>query len=126
MSIGGGWIKPQHALPGETVRWSRAANRMQGSRAVGGKLFLTERRILFSPNRIDGLTGGSPWAIDLPDVSEVGIEPMGSGKAAKLGGGLRNRLRVRGGATGESLFVINRLEEEVLPTLRAAVDGSRS
>jgi len=122
--IGGGWIDSQEALPGEEVTWSRSANRMQGSRGVGGKLFLTEQRILFSPNRVDGLTGGKPWSVEISSVSEVGVEPKGSGKQSKMGGGLRDRLRIRTGHGGEELFVVNKLEAEVLPKLREAVSGA--
>ena len=121
--IGGGWLTSQEALAGEEVAWSRAANRMQGSRAVGGKLFLTDQRILFCPHRVDGLLRGKPWSVDIGAVSEIGVEPKGSGKASKLGGGLRDRLRIRTADAGEDLFVVKKLEEEVLPTLREAVAG---
>ena len=123
--IGGGWITSQEARPDEEVTWSRSANRMQGSRGVGGKLFLTNQRILFSPHRIDALTGGKQWSVESANVSEVGVEPKGSGKASKLGGGLRDRLRIRTSDGGEELFVINKLEAEVLPKLREAVSGGQ-
>lgn len=118
--IGGGWLTSQEAHAGEDVSWSRLANRMQGSRAVGGKLFLTDQRILFCPHRVDGLLFGKPWSVELAAVSEIGVEPKGSGKASKFGGGMRDRLRIRTADGSEDLFVVKQLEEEVLPTLRAA------
>src|SRR5436853_3642919 len=90
--IGGGWLTSQEARTGEEVVYSRLANRMQGSRAVGGKLFLTDQRILFCPHRIDGLLAGKQWSVETGDVAEVGVEPKGSGKASRVGGGLRDRM----------------------------------
>ena len=120
--IGGGLVTSQEARPGEEVVWSQGANRMQGSRAVGGKLFLSNERILFSPNRIDALTGGKRWFAELKNVTEVGVEPKRSGRSARLGVGLRDRLRIVAGADDE-LFVVSKLEDEVLPRLRAAMDA---
>ena len=124
--IGGGWLTSQEARTGEEVVYSRLANRMQGSRAVGGKLFLTDQRILFCPHRIDGLLAGKQWSVETGDVAEVGVEPKGSGKASKFGGGLRDRLRIRTRDGSEDLFVVKQLEEEVLPKLRGAVGPSGS
>jgi hypothetical protein len=121
--LGGWWLVSHEAQSEEEVVWSRSANRMQGSRAVGGKLLLTDRRILFCPHLIDGLLGGKRWATETRSVAEVGIEPKGSGKASKLGGGMRDRLRIRSADGTEELFVVKRLEEEVVPRLTEAVPG---
>jgi hypothetical protein len=105
--------------PGESVTWSRRANRFQGSRGVGGRLVLTDRRLVFSPHRFDAALAGSVWQAAFDQVSSVGIEPRGSAHKALFGGGLRKRLRVRTGDGGEELFVVNKLDQ-VLESLAEA------
>lgn len=36
--------------PDEIVVWAAKANRFQGIRAVGGRIYLTDRRLVFAPN----------------------------------------------------------------------------
>jgi hypothetical protein len=122
--IGGGWLKKQEARDGEEVAWSSAANRFQGSRGIGGKLFLTDRRLLFNPHRIDGMTGGKTWQAELAEVQSVTKEPKGSGKAGRAGGGLRDRLKLELEDGSEELFVINKLDE-VIDRLGSATAGTR-
>jgi hypothetical protein len=68
--IGAWWLRKQEAREGEEVQWSSLANRFQGSVSVGGKLFLTQSRLLFNPHLIDGAFRGKPWQVALPDVQE--------------------------------------------------------
>lgn len=104
---------------------SKGANRFQGSRGIGGKLFLTNRRLLFNPQLVDGAIGGKRWFTPLDQVSEVTVEPKGSGKAGKLGGGLRDRLKLVLRNGEEELFVVNKVDE-VVDRLGEAVGGRRS
>jgi hypothetical protein len=104
------WFTDPRLDPGEQVEWSKAANRFQGSRAVGGRLALTDRRLVFAPNRLDALLMGRRWAVPLEQIRSVGVEPRGSGNKSLFGGNLRNRLRIRSG-DGEELFVINEVED---------------
>lgn len=76
-----------------------------------GKLFLTDSRLLFSPHRIDGWTGGATWQVELDQVQLVAKEPKGSGKASLVGGGLRDRLKLALRDGYEELFVNNNLDE---------------
>ena len=85
-----------------------------------GKPFLTQRRLLFTPHRIDGLLWASGWEAGLEEITTAGIEPRGT-KQGLFGGGIRKRLRVRTSAGGEELFVINALEEALAPR-----EGGRS
>jgi DNA/RNA endonuclease YhcR with UshA esterase domain len=68
------------------------------------------------------LLGGKQWSVGTGSVSEVGVEPKAAARR-KLGGGLRDRLRIKAGDGGEELFVVNKLETEVLPKLRESVAG---
>lgn len=119
MTIGAWWLASQPALAGERVERRWIANRAQGSRAVGGALFLTDRRLVFCPHHLDNLTGGSAWAVELTGVA--GVE-----RAPKTGhpydGGLRDRLRVRTRRGAWEHFVINRLDD-VIDLLRTRLPG---
>jgi hypothetical protein len=110
MAAGSIWFTDLRLDPGERLEWSKAANRFQGSRGVGGRLALTDRRLVFAPNRLDALLLGRRWAVPLDEIHSVGVEPRGSGSKSLFGGNLRNRLRVRSG-DGEELFVINDLDD---------------
>jgi hypothetical protein len=54
----GSWVEEPATADGEEVLWRRAANRQQGPRrAVGGRIFLTNKRVIFMANRFDHATG---------------------------------------------------------------------
>lgn len=109
--IGSWWLKSVQAEPQEQVLWSQGANRIQPSgRAVGGKLFLTDRRLVFCPHWVDGATGGKTWEVSLATVAAVGT-------AEKRG--RRERLRIELADGDEQLFVVNRVAE-VVSRLEAA------
>jgi hypothetical protein len=115
--VGSWWLKSVQAEPDESVVWSHLANRVQSShRAVGGKLFLTDRRLIFCPHWIDAATGGRTWSLPLSDVAGVGIKPKGGDRFA---GGLRDRLQIDLADGDVQLFVVNRLDE-VVARLEAA------
>ena len=48
-----------------------AANRSQGNRAIRGRLFVTNRRIVFAPSVVDRLTGAKSWSCGLSDTKGV-------------------------------------------------------
>jgi hypothetical protein len=109
--IGSWWLKGVEAEPDEQVAWSQGANRIQKSgRAVGGKLFLSDRRLVFCPHWLDGATGGRTWETPLATIATVGTAPTA---------GRRDRLRIEMADGEEELFVVNRLPE-VVSRLEAA------
>lgn len=108
------WVAKPRLEADEVVRWEKFANRQQSEyQATGGRLYLTDRRLLFVPNRLDSVTGGDRWSVSSANVREIGVEgreptiPV-AGKAAKL----RRRLRIAT-TTGLELFVINKVNEAV-------------
>ena len=112
--VGSWWLKNVEAEPAERVVWSQLANRVQSShRAVGGKLFLTDRRLVFCPQWVDGATGGKTWDASLATVAAVGTAPKR---------GRRERLRIEIADGDEELFVVNRVAE-VVSRLDAARQG---
>jgi hypothetical protein len=111
-----GWWTPGPELEdGETVQWSSSANREQSARRqVGGAISLTERRLIFVPNRFDAATGGEPWSTNRADIQYVGEVPRETG--LRLGAGAAaNRRRMQATTVdGEhQLFVVNHLTEKV-------------
>jgi hypothetical protein len=108
--MGSDWIE-EVLEQGETLTWSRRANRFQGSRAVGGRLALTDRRLMFAPHRFDAALVGKPWEARLDEVRTAGIEPRGSSVKGLFGGGMRKRLRIRTAAGEEEHFLVNKLDQ---------------
>jgi hypothetical protein len=77
-----GWWFPRAATrPDEQVVFEAAANVYVGWRAVGGKVTVTTRRLLFTPNWLDGATGGAAITLDRGDIR--GVEIM-SGKQSPV------------------------------------------
>jgi hypothetical protein len=91
-------------LPGETLLESIRANRTQGGRAVGGHLYLTDRRLVFLPHRIDAATGGDQWEVSLSAVSLADVAPRGSNF---FDGSMRRRLRLTTADSTENFVVSN-------------------
>lgn len=119
--IGSWWLKSVEAQPQEQVVWSQGANRVQPSgRAVGGKLFLTNHRLVFCPHWVDGAIGGKTWDAPLATVAAVGTAPKGGKR-----GGLRERLRIELSGREEELFVVNRLADVVSRLDAARQEGGQ-
>jgi hypothetical protein len=95
--------------PGEEVRWKAYANRvLSDSTTAGGRLFVTDRRVLFQPNRVDRRLGRKAWESPLEAVTEV--ETVGR-DARLFAGGPRKRLGIKN-TDGEEVFVVNRLKRK--------------
>ncbi len=98
--------------PGETIQKSWLANRTQSFRAVGGCLYLTNRRVVFEPNLVDINLGGKQCSIELDNIAHIGLEP-GKFKITQLfDGSIRTRLRVDTKAGAPEFFVVNQPEEK--------------
>jgi len=96
--------------PGETLRWKALANRVLNPAVTsGGRLVVTDRRVLFQPNRYDMMLGREIWERPLDAVT--GVEVVGR-DAAVFAAGMRKRLGIRT-ADGLEVFVVNRLKKKV-------------
>lgn len=108
------WVSRPKLHDDENVRWTKNANRQQDElRAVGGRLFLTNRRLLFQPNRFDSITGGRTWSTPIDNIVDVAVHAREAdvplmGKAAKL----RRRLQIET-PEGNELFVVNDVDGAV-------------
>ena len=116
------WVAKPSIGKSDSVVWKRAANREQaGWRAVGGRLFLTEGRLLFQPNRLDALLGGKYWECDLSGIASLGkLSPDGK----PFSGGIRTRLRIALQDGSVEKFVVNSVDK-VINLLRAATTEER-
>ncbi len=118
--IGSWWLARFAAQAGEEVLFSIFANRTQSSsRAVGGKLFITNRRCLFAPHLFDYVLGGEKCELNLADIMKVEREPSGGDV---FGGGLRDRLYIQHKG-GHELFVVNHLDS-VIQKITAHVENN--
>ncbi len=114
---------PRNVAPtddGEIVTWRRWANRTQSnSRAAGGRLYLTNRRVLFCPHAFDANTGGEYWSVPLEAITEVGKQPRTLNLQAAFNGAMRTRLRIDCADGSAELFVLNKLDQ-VITEIRTA------
>src|SRR5882757_1644845 len=104
------WVAQPKLEPGETIRWTTSAGRaLNRWLTSGGHLVVTDRRLLFQPNRFDIATGKRRWELSLSDVA--GVESV-EREPAVAAGGSRRRLGIRS-AAGLEIFVVNRLQEKI-------------
>ncbi|HEY7456161.1 MAG TPA: hypothetical protein VH703_02705 [Solirubrobacterales bacterium] len=114
-------VRPDLA-PGEKVRWKAFANRvLPDSTTAGGRLFVTDRRVFFQPNRIDAGLGRKVWECPLAGVRTV--ETVGR-DGHLFAGGPRKRLGIKT-ADSEEVFVVNRLKRKEAELLRLFPRASR-
>jgi len=100
------WVTKPSLNDGESIAIEFAANRTQGWRAVGGKVWLTSSRVLFVPNAVDTSTGGKGFECGRGAVSGVDVAPA-TLAGVPFSGGLRRRLRLRLLDGSEELFVVD-------------------
>lgn len=100
----------------ETIRHSETCNRTQNRRrAVGGRLWVTERRLVFRPHAFDDSLAGRAREVPLDDIETVDTFAAYRDPArilrhpldALFGGGLRTRLRVETADGETDLFVVS-------------------
>jgi hypothetical protein len=88
------WFPRPQTTPDERVTFEAVANTFRGLRSIGGKVTVTDRRLLFTPNRLDGLTGARPLAVARADVRRVWLEAPGRAAVRKRGPGAAVRRQV--------------------------------
>jgi len=108
------WVPDTPLEDGETERTSLLANHSRGGIAVGGKLVITNRRLVFRPGRVDRKLGAKVWSVPLAHITEIGKRKR---TWNPFDGGLRTRLRIVTHDGAEHLFVVNGLDD-VIATLQ--------
>ncbi len=86
---------------------------------------MTDRRVIFMVNRVDGSLGGESWSRALTEVSRVAVEKRHLGiPLVTKDVGLRRRLRLELNDRSVEIFLVNRATHAVR-TLRAAISDLR-
>ena len=102
-----GWFNQIDLLDGEEVVLSYPSNHSQGKRAVGGKLFLTNQRVAFAPNRFDANQGGLAFDIPLSRITSIATDSPRIRLSEIYSGALRTRLAIHGGIDQVNFFVVS-------------------
>ncbi len=90
-------------LAGEIHYAKFTANMFQVSRGVGGRVIVTNLRIIFTPFDLSRANGGRDWQIGLEQVLAADVAPR---SWAVSDGAGRRRLRIRAHAGGAAYFVV--------------------
>ena len=88
------WFNEVQLSDGEEVILSYPSNHTQGKRAVGGKLFVTNYRIAFAPNRIDANMGGMTIEMPLSEITSIGTDKPHIRITEIFSGAWRTRLAI--------------------------------
>jgi hypothetical protein len=92
-----GWLFVDAPLePGEELLFRRTCTLRRGRRSIGGEVSVTDRRLLFVPNRLERLVGAALVAFPRTAVEHVTVvpPPPGSERFAALPGAPRARAEV--------------------------------
>ena len=109
-----GWLFVDAPLePGEELLFRRVCTRRQGRRTVGGEVSVTDRRVLFVPNRLEQLVGVQPSAFSRALVDSVVVTPPppGSERFAALPRAPKARAEID---VGEEVLVLQLEDAEAL------------
>lgn len=99
---------------GEEVRWEARANRFQNRiRSIGGRIYLTDRRLVFAPHKFDEKLRGKTWSARLADLDRAFVQ------------GPMKFVRVVASDGGEERFVISPRAESAA-RIDAAIKAARS
>jgi hypothetical protein len=97
----------------ERLLLTRWINHTQGRTARGGRLFVTDRRLVFQPHATErALSHATLVEIPWDQVADVIIAPRGFGPGP-FTGGLRRRLKITRLDGSAEFFVINRVGKVV-------------
>ncbi len=92
-----GWLYVDAPLdPGEELVFRRVCTLRRGRRSIGGEVSVTDRRVVFVPNRLEQLVGCEPVVAALASVGHVTMVPAppGTKRFAALPGAPRARAEV--------------------------------
>jgi hypothetical protein len=107
-------VRQPELEPGEEIRWEARANRFQQKiRSVGGRLYLTDRRLIFAPSRFETRVGGRAWSAGLHELER-----------AFAGGSIRT-VRVVTSGGPDQRFVVGQ-KDETAATIDAAIRSAKA
>jgi hypothetical protein len=86
---------------------------------VGGRLLLTDRRLVFRPGLLDSMTGGQTWCLYFDEILEVVTELRCSAPGSPFQIGWRRRLKVVA-EDGTAIHLTVAEPDEILQRVRHA------
>ncbi|MFY1583556.1 hypothetical protein ACN267_03530 [Micromonospora sp. WMMD734] len=106
------WFVDPQLNPGEQRLHQTIANQLLGpSRTLGGRLVVTDSRVVFEPNRLDRLTGGRTWQTDAQAIRKVTETPGGKEGVRRYGpAGARPQITVDLASGQAGVFVVKNRE----------------
>ena len=124
------WFNRIEQHPGEHILLSYPANHTQGKRAVGGKIFVTNYRIAFAPNRAEVGMGGKTMEFPVANITEVATDKPHYRITEIFSGAWRKRLAVASREPDSQneradFFVVSR-PDKVAEEVRAAIQDRYS
>ena len=116
------WFREPAVASDERVLFRATANRLINVGEMrGGRLVVTDRRVIFEPNRLDRLVGAEPWVVESHAIRDAVSAPGGKEGVAKFGlAGKRPHLALLADGVQPGVFAVRDTDG-----LRAAVDTSR-
>jgi hypothetical protein len=114
----GFWFPRAATTPSEVVLFEAIANTFIGRRSVGGKVAVTKERLLFTPNRLDGLTGAREIAIPRSKIQDVSIQESGRTAVRQRGLGAAVRRQVGVEHNGDTVFLTLGTSDALVEALR--------
>lgn len=107
-------VRQPELEPEEKIRYEARANRFQQKiRSVGGRLYLTDRRLIFAPSRFETRVGGKAWSARLQDLERAFAD-----------GSIRT-VRVVTSGGQDQRFVVGQ-KDETAATIDAAIRMARA
>ena len=100
------WFNEVQLSDGEEIILSYPSNHTQAKRAVGGKLFITNQRIAFAPNRIDANMGGMSLELPVAEITSIGTEEPHYTITEIFSGAWRARLVIHSSDMHPQYFVV--------------------
>ena len=100
------WFTDLELAEGEEVICSFPANHTQGKRAVGGKLFVTNQRVAFTPNRMEIKMRGRGMEMALSDITSIGTVKPRIRITEIFSGAWRTRLSISRRCDDDAYFVV--------------------
>jgi hypothetical protein len=121
--INGVKVIPPEMRPDEQVIWSARANHVQNKlRTVGGKLYMTEARLVFGRHKLDAAMGGQEWECPLDQILSTESKGITGSVHVHLRDGSTEKFIVR--PAGKAAAAIQEAAEIAAAPAEAAPEGA--
>lgn len=122
--IGGWWLATESLASDETVISRYPTNYFHGSRRpYGGRLYLTDRRLIFLPHFIDSFFGARRTSIDFSEINRIEAETAESNQHGPHGS-MPPRLEITTNEAIPHQFVVKNVQT-VADDIRSAHQTSK-